>query len=408
MALLLAGTGWAAIGEVDVIAVADGKVIPSGKVKVIQPLEAGTVKAIHVDDGQQVKAGEKLIELDPTARMADRDRLANNLLAIETDIARLKVMRLPMPEAIRQFSPPKELDEASKGHQIAMLQSELGEHSAQISGIDSEIKRQRAQIAVTSATIERIDKLLPLLEERVEVRRGLAEKGYGSRMTYLEIEQQHIDLRQQQRELRLKIAETEANIGVLRDQKVRALAEFSKNIASRLIEAERVALSLTQELLKAEQQYTYQTLTSPIDGVVHQLLVHTIGGVVASGQTLMMIVPQSEAIEIEALVLNKDAGFVRPRQTVDLKFDTYQFTVYGTVPGEVKEVSKDSVLDPKFGLVYPARITLLKREIHHNGNTLSFAPGMHLTADIKTDRRKVWDFLLSPLLKLKDESARER
>src|SRR3989441_9749109 len=271
------GILWASVGHIDIVAVAPGKIIPSGHSKVIQPLDSGVIRAIHVRDGQVVKKGDLLIELDPTVTGAEQTLLLNEL------------------------------------------------RSAQV---------------------------------KARAYKQLVDENFISQMEYLA--------------------------------------------------AETKAASLAQEVVKARQRHALQRLTAPLDGEVQQLAVHTVGGVVTPAQQLLVVVPYEHQLEVEAMVENKDIGFVKRGQPVEVKIETFPFTRYGLIDGRIVSISNDAVQLEKGGLVYPVRVSLAKSVIQVDGKPVKLAPGMAVTAEIKTGTRRLIEFFLSPLLKSVQESARER
>lgn len=177
---------------------------------------------------------------------------------------------------------------------------------------------------------------------------------------------------------------------------------------SRQIEAERNWRTASEDLRKAEQHLRHQTLTAPIDGKVQQLAANTVGGVAAAGEVLMILVPDNDKLEIEAMVQNRDIGFVRPGQRTIVKFESFPYTLYGTMEGAVKDVSRDAVDDPRAGAVYAVRISPAADRMNVAGQDIALAPGMRATVDILTEKRRVIDFVLSPLMRVAQESLRER
>jgi hemolysin D len=175
-----------------------------------------------------------------------------------------------------------------------------------------------------------------------------------------------------------------------------------------LQEARQKAAVQIQELAKARYQKNLASLTAPVSGTVQQLAVHTVGGVVTPAQALMVIVPANQPVEVEAMLENKDVGFVHVGQPVTVKVETFTFTRFGTIDGEVLNVSEDAIEDEKRGLIYSSRIRLKSNQIQVNGRQVALSPGMSVTAEIKTDRRRVINYVLSPLQQYKDESFRER
>jgi hemolysin D len=186
------------------------------------------------------------------------------------------------------------------------------------------------------------------------------------------------------------------------------VSEFQQNKQAELSVLETKAASLSQEVTKAGQKAGLQRLMSPIDGVVQQLAVHTVGGVVTPAQQLLIVVPREHPVEVEAQVENKDIGFVKEGQSVEVKIEAFPFTLYGTIPGHVLTVSHDAAPLEKVGLVYLTRVSLDRSTVHVDGNRMNLSPGMAVTVEIKTGQRRIIEYVLSPLLKSAQESLRER
>jgi hemolysin D len=241
-----------------------------------------------------------------------------------------------------------------------------------------------------------------------DVKISRAENGFVSRHDYLEKEQlrieQEADLATQQGRLK----ELTVSIQEGRSQRLALIAETRRETLDSLNEAEQKTTTYRQELVKARTRDKRMTLTAPVDGAVQQLAVHTVGGVVTEAQPLMMLVPKDNPIEVEALVENKDIGFVNPGQEAVIKIETFPFTKYGTIPGVVTQVSNDAVNDEKRGLVFPMRVRLDKTTIPVENKIVNLTPGMAVTVEVKSAQRRVIEYFLSPLLQYKDESLRER
>lgn len=404
VAFLVMALGWSFVGELDVVAIASGRTIPAGKTKVIQPLEAGVVRAIHVRDGQAVRAGDVLVELDPTATGADMRRVAAELVAARADVARLTAAADPG----KHFQPPVGTPADLVALQKALLASQRDEQQAKLATLDAEYRKRQAELRAGEAEIHKLEKALPLLRKRRDARQTLADEGYGSKLTALELQQQLVEMEGEMEGLRHKRDEAIAAIEGLQRQKSQAQSQYLKDILTQRSDSEQKVATLEEDLLKAEQRRGLQTLTAPIDGVVQQLAIHTLGGVVTPAQVLMAIVPSDARLEVEAMVQNRDIGFIRSGQKVDIKLETFLFTKYGTIPGEVSSVSRDAVVDEKAGLIYPIRVALDRDWIDVDGMHMPLGAGMALTAEIKTDRRRIVDYLLSPIARYRDESLRER
>jgi hemolysin D len=191
-------------------------------------------------------------------------------------------------------------------------------------------------------------------------------------------------------------------------QRQALITETRRQLLDDWSEGRQKAATLEQELVKAQSRLQLTRLTAPIDGTVQQLAVHTIGGVVTPAQILMLVVPQQQRVEIEALLENKDVGFVHPEQPVEIKLETFPFTRYGTIQGTVTHISRDAITDEKRGLLYLAKIRLAKNTVNVDDHEEPIVPGMSATAEIKTGKRSVIEYFLSPVLQYKSESLRER
>lgn len=176
----------------------------------------------------------------------------------------------------------------------------------------------------------------------------------------------------------------------------------------KLHEAEQRVTDLTQELIKAESRGRFMTLTAPVDGVVQQLSVHTVGGVVTPAQPLLVIVPGDNPFEVEAFIQNKHIGFVNAGQEAEVKIETFPFTKYGTIPATIIQVSNDAIQDEKRGLIYAARVALSRATMAVEEKTVNLTSGMAVTVEIKTGKRRLIEYFLSPLLQYENESLRER
>jgi hemolysin D len=428
MALFCISLAWACFGRVDIVASAKGKIIPSGRTKVIQPFETGVVRAIHVRDGQMVKAGESLIELDPTMNNAESKHYASDLVAAQLDVARLQA-ELADGDPLANFKPPADASPALVAVQRRFLLDQTAEQQAKLAVLDRQRDQKNAERETTGATIEKLEASLPILQERLEIRKTLYEHTTGSRANYLELLQPFVE---QQHELEVQkrhYDESTAAIAAIEEQRRQADAEYKRERYTELVEAERKAKGLSEDLVRAQHRTALQVLTAPVDGTVQQLAVHTIGGVVTPAQTLLVLVPSDSHLEIEAMVLNRDVGFVRAGQDAEIKVDAFNFNRYGLINGKVISVSSDSITREKpvdkgnanqpgaqdessepsnQELVYSARVSLVRTRMQIEDKLVDLSPGMAVTVEIKTGSRRIISYLLSPLTTFKQDALRER
>jgi hemolysin D len=402
-ATIAVAAAWSWLSVVDVVATAGGRTIPAGHVKTIQPLEIGVVRGLHVRDGQAVRRGDVLVDLDPTASAADRDRLARELAGARLDIARLRSLA-----DAADFSAPPDAEPALVVQQRALLQAQRQEYAARLAAIDSESARRRAEQAATQANVTKLERTIPLVRDRESSYGTLARQGFVARLTHVELEQLLIEQEQELAVHRHRLDEAGAQLDALAEQRRQVDAEHRRSVLGQLTETEVRAAGLAQELVKAERRQALHRLRAPIDGVVQQLSVHTVGGVVTPAQALMTLVPSARTIEVEALVLNRDAGFVGAGQAAEIKLETFPYTRYGTMPGHVAHVAADAVPHERLGLVYPARVAVTRAAMEIDGRRVELTPGMSVTVEIKVGQRRVLEYLLAPLLRYAGESLRER
>jgi len=400
---------WAVFGHIDVVATAHGKIVPNDRTKVVQPIETATVKAIRVADGQTVKAGEVLIELDTTNTAADTTRVANDLLTARLQAARSKALLT----AIASGKPPAigrilNVDTYRLAQEQRMLEGQYGEYQAKLARIDADIAKREAELRSTQEIVRKLEQTAPIARQRAQDFKDLVEKNFVSKHGYLEKEQVRIEQEADLATQYSRLKELTAALLEGRSQRMALIAETRRMALDSLGEAEQKTMTYSQELVKAESRSKLMTLTAPVDGTVQQLAVHTVGGVVTPAQPLMMVVPKDNPIEVEAYVENKDIGFVNPGQEAVVKIETFPFTKYGTINARVTHVSHDAVNDEKRGLIFPARVNLERATIHVENKAVNLSPGMAVTVEVKTAQRRVIEYFLSPLLQYKDESLRER
>jgi hemolysin D len=326
------------------------------------------------------------------------------------------------------FLPPSgaSLDLISMQRQF--LAKQIEENKAKLASLDRQRAQKEAERATVSATIQKLEASTPLIQERVDIRKYLADRELGSRLTYLETLQQ---LTENEKDLGIqksRLQEEDAAIAAITESRAQADAEFRSKLFAELAEAERKTQGLGDDLAKAERRTKLQLLTAPVDGVVQQLSAHTVGGVVTPAQQLAVVVPADGALEVEAVVSNRDIGFVHPGQDAQIKVDAFNYTRYGLFHGRTS-VSPDAIVretlldgssdktksaesessEPKGReFVYSARVSLDRTQIKSDGSVANLSPGMAVTVEIRTGSRTLISYLLSPILRYQHESMREQ
>lgn len=400
---------WAIFGRIDIVATAAGKIVPNSRIKVIQPMETAVIKAIHVNDGQFVQPGQVLIELDATSTSADSERLYNEALT-----ARLEAMRSQaLLSALENGRTPK-LDAVKTAGverlntEQRQLTSQYQEYQARQLQLQTEIARRQAELPAIQEQVAKLEQTAPITRKRAEDYQKLVKQNFISQHHYLDREQARIEQEHDLASAQGKIAEIHASIIETRQRQHTLAAETRRQLLEQYNISAQKAVSLEQELVKAEQRGSLMRITAPVAGTVQQLAMHTVGGVVTPAQALMVIVPHDNVLEIEAMLPNKDIGFVNPGQDTEVKVETFPFTKYGTLHGKVVQISSDAIQDEKLGLTYSTRVKLARDTLQVENKTVRLTPGMAVSVEIKTGTRRVIEYFLSPLMQASSESLRER
>ncbi|WP_421868946.1 HlyD family type I secretion periplasmic adaptor subunit [Motiliproteus sp.] len=413
--LFLIGVAWACVGKVDIVAVAEGKIVPSGKIKPIQPLEKGVVSRILVKEGEAVIQGQPLVELDATQTEADQQRLQHELLTTQLNLARQQALanRLASTDTEADTNDqlitwPQQASEAQRQLHQSLFDQQWAQYQAQTQALRRTQAAKLADKDASQARIRRLEATLPLISERADALKQLSERKMAARNQYLELESERVDNelelveeQARQRQLRAALQETEAQLQVLRSQS-RAQAFEA------LAESQRQQRTLVEDLSKARDRNQRQILYAPVDGVIKELVLASPGEVVTPAQPLMQIVPREEALVVEAYLANKDIGFIREQMDAAIKVHTFPFTKYGLIEAEVIQVSADALADEEKGLIYKMKLLMDQDWLNVEGNKVQLIPGMAVTAEVKTGTRRLIEYFLAPLLRYRQESVRER
>lgn len=397
---------WACLGHVDEVAIAPGKVIPSGYTKTIQAFDTGVVKNINVKDGDKVKAGDVLIEIDTTFTAADLARQMKEQAYYQLEIQRLTAEQTGVP-----FVPDPKIGAHPLDIQIQqqLYQSRMAEYYAKLAAAQAGVNQSLAAVEAIKAMKEKYAAQLDIVNTKTEIMKNLVDAGAVGQFQYLELQQQKIGLQQ---DLAAQVSEiSKANHALRQSMEYlnNIVSEQQRDIMSKIVDDRRQLQTIEEELRKAKEKNRLSTIISPINGTVHQLAIHTVGGVVTPAETLMLIVPEGAQMEIEAWVANKDIGFIYEGQDAEIKVETFNFQKYGTLNAKLVEVSSDAVEDKDKGLVYRA---LLETDLNYfaltNDRTVYLTPGMAITAEIKTRKKRIIEYFIDPFIKYRSEGLRER
>ena len=418
LTLLVMGLVWAYHGEVNIVASAEGKIIPGSRVKQIQPLEKAVVKSILVKEGEAVAAGQALVELDGTLTYADQNRLSGDLnaaqlqLAVSQSFLKLLETALDRKEAIAFTSLRLESVASATEPEVSLYKKLLWQqwlqYRAQLQALQSALEKTTAEQLVAREVTKKIGQILPIISRRTASMKDMYLKKFTSETNYLELEQERIQQTQDLAAERQRIKQLGAAIQEIKQQINAFTAQTSGTQLLAIAKNQRKIDGLREELTKAADLNARQILYSPVSGRVQALSINTVGGIVTEAQQLMLIVPDEEQLEVEVILENKDIGFVEEGMPTEIKIHTFPFTKYGVIDGKVIAVSSDASIDEKRGLTYAMRLRMASNSIMVNGKRVKLIPGMAVTAEVQTGKRRIVEFFLAPLLRHSEESLRER
>lgn len=407
LAGLVATIAWLTLGKVDVVASAPGRLIPADNVKLVQPMEAGVVRAILVHDGQFVRKGQVLIELDPTVSTAEAAQAESALQTALFDVARARAILSAIDGHGLNFIPPSGASPQLVATQRQLASAELAGIEASVSGRGADLNAAKAARSEALVQAAKLTETIPLIDEQLQAYEGLLAKGYAAKLKVIEMRRQRFaTIRDRQAALETA-RKTAAQSDGASSNMAQSKAEARTRILTDLAKAESDARLRQEELSKSRQRSSLQRLRAPVDGTITQLSVHTIGGVVETAKPIMVVVPKGGSLVAEVKIFNKDVGFVKVWQPVAVKLEAFPFTRYGTTPGHVESIGSDAIEDEKLGLVYPARVRL-SLPLQQERGGVKPGVGMAVTVDIRTGRRNILSYLLSPVNQARLEAGRER
>jgi len=401
--ILVAALIWVFVGEVDEVAVARGKVVPVGNVKVVQSPNKGIIKELNVKEGDYVEQGQPLLVLDTTKTQADVDNLRKQVAYYDMTVKRLQAEMNDQP-----FVPPvsKDLDKKDVEAQKALYQSRRVKLAADREKTMAVIAQQEAAIQSSQATQQKYASLLAVAQEKEARLNELYSQDAVSYFQLLEARQTRVDYQKSAEAMKEEILKGQAQLAEARNTLATIDSAYRQETMTQLVEAKKQLNSYQEELTKANETNAQSVITAPVSGRINQLTVHTVGGVVTESQSLMMVVPEDSTMEIEVYADNKDIGFIELGQEAEVKVETFNFQKFGMLNAEVSEISPDAVVnnqDKELNQKYRLYLSLDKDE-----SGISIQPGMNVTAEIKIKKKRIIDFFLDPFRQYQDEALRER
>ena len=411
LALVVLLSAWAVFGRLDIVAVAQGKLVPATYVKIVQPADAGIVKDILVAEGQAVKAGQVLMRMDDAYGEADS-------LALQADY-HLKDLTIRRIDAELSGQPLRRLAGDPEATYLQAAAQYVADRQAMDSAIAEEhglMDKARHDLAAAEQVRTKLRQTLPHYQSQEKAYWELAEQGFMGRLMADEKSRDRIEREQDLRTQESVILSAQASIDQS-EKRVRQLrADYRMRLQAERVEAYGQFEKLRQELAKQERRNTLLVLRAPQDGVIKDLATHTVGTVVTPGTILMTLVPNSETLRAEVWIRNEDVGFVRPGQMAKVKLMAFQFQKYGMLGGKVAQVGADAA-DAGEGkpssaeagqLLYRALVDLDAPYLEMDGRRYALAAGMQVATEVTLGDRSVLEYMLSPIRKAFHEAGRER
>lgn len=396
------GSLWLFFAKIDVVVSARGKIIPYGEIKVLQPIETGVISKLLVKEGELVKKGQVLVEIDPSVTETNLESKQKNLELLEIETLRI----MALIEDKEFITPPLCKDTAVLATQKLIYNTtKLGFKQQQLL-----IKKQILQIKeqIGSATIDKSRLTQHSVNVKEKEKNLLEVIDIIARSEYEAVHKEVIEYEEQIRMKEHEITQLNEKLNELREQKLLITQEYQNKLLEELTTKRKEATILKVEIESIEFKKAKQRITSPVDGYVAKLMVHTIGGVVTPAEKLISIVPNNVPLVIKATVQNQDIGFIKEGMESAVKVDTFDFQKYGLIPAKVSHIADDAIEDEKLGPVYEIYLEPKKYFLIVNGEKIYLNSGMSVTAELKVGKRRVIEFFIYPLIKYLDEGMSVR
>ena len=407
LTLLVVGILWSVLGHINEVAVAPGKVIPTGQVKTIQVKNKSIVKEIHVKEGQHVEKGDTLVVMDPTSTDADYDSLNKRAAYYALDIQRLEA-ELNGTSFSPKSDPNLELKDITA--EQSLYQRRVSQHRAEMEAAANAVNQKQAALNAERVNLNKYDEMLEIAREKERRLIELTKENAISEFQLFEQTSQRINYEKTAAAQLDLINRAEAELSEAQAKLSNLDAAYKKDVMASLVESRKQYYALTEESKKADENQRLSTVVAPCSGTVYNLAVHTEGGVVTDAQPLMVIVPDGVELEFEVWAENKDIGFIKEGQEAEVKVATFNFQKFGMLTAYVDEISADSnsdKSDPEKNKRFRLLLKLDENTLKENPD-IHINPGMEVTAEIKIKEKRIIEFFLDPFRRYTHESLRER
>lgn len=399
LAIMIFGTAWLILAKVDVVVSANGKVIPSGEIKILKPLESGVVSKIFVKESDKVKKGDILIQIDPTVTDASLSSKQDDLAVINSDIALLEALISESNLSKDELNKLNSSQISLYNSQKQILASTYESNKAKLNSAKLDIKANESEVNRLSLLLSKEEEAKTRLQKVLDL---IAKKEYE------DVSKNVINLKEQKDIALYRLKESNKKLEEIIEENQKAIKTIKSNWIETSLSKEKEKRELSAQINAILFSNKTQQIKSPVDGFVGKLLVHTEGGVVSPNDNLISIVPSDAPLIIKANVLNKDIGFLKLGQEVAVKIDTFSFQKYGLLHGNIIEISKDAIEDERLGLIYEIKIKPKSLDIKVEGEIKQLEIGMSVIAEVKTGKRRVIELFIYPIIKYMDEGLSVR
>lgn len=415
IAFFMAAFTWAYYSEIDELARGEGKVIPSEKIQTIQSLDGGIISDILVSEGQIIKNGQALMKIDTTRFQASLEENKNIYTHLLVTKIRLEAeSRINIKNLTPKLKFPKKILKNANGFAIndqLLFQKRIEELKSTLKILDIQLRQKKQELIESRSKLGQLRRSLKIVEEEKSTIKRLVDRGSKSKVELLKIRKEHNQLEGEYTSTKLSLPRLSLAIQEARNRKDEKIKIFKSEVFNELQKLNTEINKYESKLVSERDKLEKTILISPVNGIIKQINVNTIGGVIKSGMDLIEIVPQSKRLLIEAKLDPKDIAFINPKQKAIVKITAYDFSIYGGLDGKIVEISADSIKDKDSKdnkLYYKVVIETEKNYLEKDGEQLPIIPGMIASVDIKTGKKTILDFILKPILKTKDNALHER
>jgi adhesin transport system membrane fusion protein len=397
---------WAHFAVLEEVTTGEGKAIPASKIQVIQNLEGGIVSEIFVREGQIVEKGAVLLRLDDTRYLSNRGEAEADRLALVARVERLTAEAegrpINMPEEILRLASQLAEDE------LAVYQSRQNRLQSEQRTLGQQLLQKTQELAEFRAKAQQYRSSMGLLQQELNMSQPLVAAGAISQVEILRLRRSLVEVRGSLNATNLAIPRAESAMAETKSKIEESELSFRSDAFKELNEIRTELQKITVSSVAIDDRVTRTTVVSPVRGVINQLKVNTIGGVVQPGSDMLEIVPLDDSLLIEAKVRPKDVAFLHPGQKAMVKFTAYDYTIYGGLKANLELISADTITDEEGNSFYLIQVRTDKSHLGSPEHPLLIIPGMVATVDIITGEKSVLDYLLKPVLKARSEALRER